>query len=115
MTDPKTLTDLSSSERSRMNTIVETSEGMFQESKSKYSEFGLCSNCKSFVITRTEFATVRAECVGQHAFPRCLSAAKPVRDCNMFEDERDMALWEMQQIAYYIDAPPRKAGFINEE
>jgi len=85
------------------------------ESRGHNTEFGMCSRCKSFAISRTEFKVVRACCMAQHNYLIGLTAAQPVTECNLFADANVPELWEMRQIAAYIDAPARKAGFITDD
>lgn len=112
----KSYDDLSEKEQSKVLDTLDNSESLTHGSEDRYAEYGLCAKCKTFMITKTEFETVRAECIVQRNFPRSLSAAKPVVDCNAFENESDMELWEMRQMAYYLDGEQhRKAGFITDD
>lgn len=85
------------------------------ESRAQNSEFGLCARCKFFAITRTEFQVVRACCVHQQNYPIALTSAHPVTQCSLFKDDDIPELWEMRQMAHYIEIPPRKAGFITDD
>jgi len=53
--------------------------------------------------------------MAQHNYLIGLTAAQPVTECNLFADANVPELWEMRQIAAYIDAPARKAGFITDD
>lgn len=87
-----------------------------RNSRIKNSEFGMCAKCKSLAITRTEFQVVRAFCTAIYQKPMPLTAAHPITECNQFEDRDAPELWEMRQMAWYIDGETtRQAGFITND
>ena len=105
--------DLDDKSQSTISQLIDSTE--VPESRPHNSEFGICAKCKFFAITKTEFRVVRACCRVHHDYPMSLSAAYPITECNLFDDADIPELWEMRQIAYYIDIPTRKAGFITAE
>ena len=80
------------------------------------SEYGLCSTCKNFIVTRSRYRIIRALCSryeDDHLF--YLKSNEPVVECTDFKDRFEMSLYDMQRIAYIIESDTRKIGFIESD
>jgi len=103
--------DMTEDEQMHEGNFLESTLKPDIEQRTRHSEFGICCKCASFSITETEFDVVRAVCMRFASLPLLLTSAHPVRYCSSFTDEHEMELYEMKEMAYYIETPKRKVGF----
>ncbi len=64
------------------------------------SGFGRCSTCERFSYAASQFAVVIAMC---NYFKMHLNAATPITECSNYAEMGRMGLYEMTEIAYFID------------
>lgn len=87
--------------------IVDT---YYDESYTKVDDdYGLCTDCKEFKITKMEFGDVFAECQTWDTRRR---SQRRVTECSRYDKRGQMNLAEMQQIAYIIEVGGRRVGMI---
>ena len=73
--------------------------------------YGLCSTCKHFYITKSEFKVLSTKCSLQGRIR--ISVEDPIKFCNIYSKMGEMSLYEMSQIALFIDIEEEewKVGF----
>lgn len=81
-------------------------------------KFGLCYNCYHLSLCQTEFRIKWAICTrfdeGGLFFK--LNASEPVTECNGYsKNDSSPSLHDMYKMAWPIDPPRRKAGFLKEK
>ena len=99
--------DLSDSEKSDMVSILDTTQ---DPKERKIEGYGLCGTCEYFHLTKTEFKVVRSKCTLQNF---SVSIEEPTKFCNNYKKAGEMSLYEMSQIALFINLEDEKerAGF----
>ena len=73
-------------------------------------EFGLCSTCDNLKIVKTEFKVLRARC-DEDCMNITLTAIHPITECSEYMKKGEMSLYDMVQMATFIDAPKDLIGF----
>ncbi len=90
-------------EGDRWRTIVQHS----QARKSK--DWGLCSSCKWFSLTKTETKVIKAYCNKNELH---INRAEPVTECTSYVRVGEMTLDQMASIAWKIEGKSKnKVGF----
>ena len=99
--------DLSDSEKNDMVSIMDTTQ---DPKERKIEGYGLCGTCKYFHLTKTEFKVIRSKCTLQNFD---VSIEEPTKFCNNYEKAGELSLYEMSQIALFINLEGEKerAGF----
>lgn len=77
----------------------------------KEDAYGLCSSCKHFDLVKSEFKLVKSAC-GYHKDIH-LSIEEPIKYCNFYSKIGEMSLYDMGQLALFIniDKEKERAGF----
>ena len=66
----------------------------------KTNEFGLCNDCKSLELVKSEFKILLARC---SEFKINLNETEVVTECTCYEQRNSLTLDEMKNIAYIIE------------
>lgn len=100
-----------------VDAIADSVEQKMEESNARalHSEYGLCANCTAMACVESEFRVELAMCMHHNLVRRRLRSDRPVTKCTEYESKSTPDLFTMKQMAWLIDPPPRKAGFIQEE
>lgn len=86
------------------------------EHRTKYDQFGICWNCRSFRYHATKYGKEVAVCQRYDRPDTILSSSDPVVECTDHSNKFEMSLSMMFGMARLIDVEkPRQAGFITEE
>ena len=72
-------------------------------------DYGLCSDCKEFKLTKMEFGDIYAEC---REWDKMRNSQRRVVECSAYNKRGAMTLWDMQNLAYIIDVEDKKVGLI---
>lgn len=99
------------------NTVIEHVEAMEASMKLEDNkrgpfskeQFGMCHDCSFLLANITEYGNTIACCL---KFKKYLSGKDSVKYCTIYCKKNQMALWEMNQIAYIIDNDEKTTGFI---
>ena len=71
-------------------------------------DYGLCTDCKQFKITKMEFGDVIAEC---ETWDVRRTSNRRVEECSSYNKRGQLTLQDMKEVAYIIDVGSRKIGF----
>ena len=100
--------DLSEEEQEEHNSLLDYTH---KPKERKDEGFGLCSTCKNFYVTKSEFKILSTKCSLQGNIK--ITIEDPIRFCSIYSKLGEMSLYEMTQIALFIDLNEEKgkAGF----
>src|SRR3990172_13302646 len=68
--------------------------------------YGLCSTCKHFYITKSEFKVLSTKCSLQGNIK--ISKEDPIGFCSIYSKLGEMSLYEMSQVALFISLEDEK-------
>ena len=111
----KKYSELEKKEKSEIERHIWNIEGSFEncnEGTTKSSSYGMCSSCKYFQYTSTEFKVLVSRC---GIFEIKLSDTNPVIKCSSFDKKGELSLTQMLNMAYIIETQRKKVGFLDEE
>ncbi len=102
--------ELSEENKTELDAIIENTVSTKQKNI-KIEGFGLCSTCNWFNLIKTEFKIIKAFCGGvKNNFN--IDKKDPIKFCNLYQKRGEMSLYDMGQIALFIDInKTRKVGF----
>ena len=73
--------------------------------------YGLCSSCKYFDLVKSEFKVIKSVCENHKDIN--ITIEEPIKYCNLYSKIGEMSLYEMGQLALFIniDKDKERAGF----
>ena len=95
--------DLSEEEQEEHNSLLDCTH---KPKERKGEGFGLCSTCKNFYVTKSEFKVLSTKCSLQGNIK--ITIEDPIRFCSIYSKLGEMSLYEMSQIALFIDLDEEK-------
>lgn len=100
--------DLSDTDKSDLVSIIDTTQ---EPQERKEENFGLCSTCKYFELVKSEFKILNSSCREQSNI--IISIQEPVKFCSIYSKIGEMSLFDMSQIALFInlDKEKERVGF----
>jgi hypothetical protein len=94
-----------------------SAEALGEELKAKFSGtrissdiLGLCRKCSHLMAFQTQYGKIHAQC---EEFKKVLNASDPIIQCTWFNEEGQLSLWDMKEMATYIVVDGHPIGFTN--
>jgi len=99
--------DFSAGEKNDIGSLLNTTK---EPKERKIEDCGLCGTCKFFHLTKTKFEVIKSKCTLQNFN---ISVKDPIIFCNTYQKMGEMSLYEMSQIAFFIEIEEEegKVGF----
>lgn len=100
--------NLSEEEQEDFNSLTQT---IHKPKDKKDAIYGLCSSCKHFNLVKSEFKVIKSICDYHKEIP--ISVEEPIKYCNIYSKIGEMSIYEMGQLALFIniDREKERVGF----